>query len=111
MGLWAHSNLTKTSEADHKGLGMSSPDADELRTRLREAGLRLDFAKNFLRELQTDGQTGFDHDAAMSTAVRAVAQAEAEYGCLDELLTKAIGRQQQLAESRGAERRPAAAQD
>jgi len=74
---------------------MSSPDINQLSTMLRESSLRLDFAKNFLRELENDGMLGFDHEAALSVATRAIAQAEAEHASL---LTE-IERQQQAATS------------
>jgi hypothetical protein len=72
------------------GVEMSSEELDNLDRQIRESRLRLEFAKSFLREVQNDGVTGLDHDAAMSIAERAVADAEAEYAGAQELLTKAI---------------------
>ena len=68
-------------------------DLGPLRIRLQEAKLRLDFASNFLHEIQGDSAVGPEHDDALARALRAVAEAKVAYEQISERLTDAMKEQ------------------
>ena len=68
-------------------------DLGPLRLRLQEAKLRLDFASNFVNEIQHDSMVGPEHDDALAHALRAVAEAKVEYEQILERLTDALKEQ------------------
>jgi hypothetical protein len=69
---------------------MISSDLDQLRNCLHESKLKFDFAYNFLREVETDGVVGPDHDEALYAALRAMEEALTEYARLQELFIPAV---------------------
>ena len=70
-----------------------SQDLGALRIRLQDAKLRVDFASNFLNEIQRDCVVGPEHDDALARALRAVAEAKVEYEQISQRLTDALKEQ------------------
>lgn len=56
-----------------------SANVEELRNRLKDAKLRLDFARNYLKEMQADPVGGPDGHFAYHFAIRAEAEALRDY--------------------------------
>ena len=75
-----------------KSLVIVPRDLEPLRSQLNEAKLRLDFANNYLNEVQGDGFVGPDHDEALQTALRAIAGAKRNYSHLLERFNNSLDR-------------------
>jgi hypothetical protein len=56
-----------------------SGNVEELQSRLKDAKLRLDFARNYLKEVQADSMGGPDGHFAYHYAIRAETEALREY--------------------------------
>ena len=85
-------NYLDRNPSETSGAKMPRLEWSDVMESLHQAKLRLDFAYNFLRELQADAVDGPDGDEALDTAVHAMTAALTEYASLQGRFITAVQR-------------------